>query len=115
MNSTNITPDTIDAAKGQTICRDSDWQDVARFFFLNYGLHVFTVLLTPGQSGPGTIRELFLSLTIPIYGITEACEAILNCPRRQPDQLHTALKSSALCMVIPGDWTTKGKMYSTRR
>lgn len=103
MNSTA----TILAVKGDTVCRDSDWQDVARFFALNYGLHIFTVHLLPGISPANTLFEYVLSLVIPIYGVTEAAESILNCARRQPDQLHTALKAGALCMVVPGEYENK--------
>lgn len=115
MNRTETAPDTYHATKDQTICRTSEWKDVARFFLLNYGLHVFTVFLTPGISTPGTLREYCLSLLIPVYGITEACEAILNCARRERDELQTALKAGALCMVIPGDERSKGKMCSAQR
>lgn len=108
MNSTKTTPDTCDATKGQTICRPSEWQDVARFFLLNYGLHVFTVFLPPGTSGGSAIREYLMSLVVPIYGITRSFRAIFNFPRRQLNQLDTALMSGALCMVIPGDGQTPG-------
>lgn len=112
MNSTETTPDTFDATKGQTICRASEWQDVARFFLLNYGLHVFTVFLPPGTSGPSALREYVMSLIIPIYGIARSCRAIFNCARRERSQLDTALMSGALCMVVPV--STTGVKWCTR-
>lgn len=117
MNSTEMIPDTYDATKGQTICRPSQWQDVARFFLLNYGLHVFTVFLPPGTSGLGALREYLMSLAVPIYGITRSGRAIFDFARRQPNQLDTALLSGALCMVVPGDdGTTAGvRCRSTTR
>lgn len=115
MNLTQTTPDQYDATKGQTICRASEWQDVARFFLLNYGLHVFTVFLPPGTSGPGAVRECVMSLIVPIYGIIRSCRAIFTCARRARNQLDTALLSGALCMVVPGDESTPGVRCSTQR
>lgn len=115
MNLTQTTPDTYDATKGQTICRASEWQDVARFFLLNYGLHVFTVFLPPGTSGPSAVREYVMSLLVPIYGITRSCRAIFTCARRARNPLETALLSGALCMVVPADESTPRVQCSTQR
>lgn len=113
MNSTETAPDTYDATKGETICRASDWQDVARFFLLNYGLHVFTVFLPPGTSGPSALLEYAMSLMVPLYGVTRSCRVIFNFARRERSQLNTALMSGALCMVVPG--STTGVRCSTLR
>lgn len=115
MNLTQTTPGTYDATKGQTICRASEWQDVAKFFLLNYGLHVFTVFLPPGTSGPSAVRESLMSLVVPVYGITRSCRAIFTCARRARNQLDTALMSGALCMVVPADGSPTRVRCSTRR
>lgn len=95
--------DPLNVTRGQTVCRPSGWLDVAQFFILNYGLHVFTINLSPGRSNLNTLSDYIISLVVPVYGVGEATEAILNCARRQPDQLLTAQKAGALCMVVPWD------------
>lgn len=92
---------TINAIKGQTVCRPSDWFDVARFFVFNYGLHVFTINFVPGSGALDILLNCSLSLVIPVCGVMDACDSILNCARREPDQLRTALKAGGLAMVIP--------------
>lgn len=113
MDWTKTTHDTYDATKGQTICRPSEWQDVARFFLLNYGLHAFTIFLSPGTSGGSAVQQYAMSMLAPIYGVTGACRAIFVCARLQSNELQTALMSGALCMVVPR--STKGVMYGTQR
>lgn len=109
MNSTEY----ILAVKGDTVCRDSGWLDVVRFFVLNYGLHVFTVRLPPGASVRNTALSYIGSLVIPIYGVCTACGLILNYVWRGRGQLHMALEAGALCMVVPLEYKNEDPEYST--
>lgn len=103
--------DPLNVTKGQTVCRPSGWLDVAQFFIVNYGLHVFTINLSPSSSNLNTLRDYIVSLAVPVYGVNEAIDIILNCARRQPDQLLTAQRAGALCMVVPGGQADRESEY----
>lgn len=114
MNSTDTSSSVVDVTKGQTVCRDSGWQDVARFFLLNYGLHVFTILLWPGISARDGLLPRITSLINPLVGILLAIDAIMGLAQREPDDLHAALKADALCMVVPASEAFGLERYSSK-
>lgn len=110
----NSTDTTIDASKGQRVCWDSSWQDVIRFFFLNYGLHAFTILVIPGSSTSSSFSQRVISLLVPVIGSIYAIETIVYGTRRGRDDLHTALSAKALCMIVPAREMTGSAKYSIK-
>lgn len=91
-----------DGFKGQTICRPTDWMDILKFFFLNYGLHALTVLTEPGDTSFVLVSRSLLALFLPMTGALRALDVIFAYARGEKDPLTVALSSGALCMVRPG-------------
>lgn len=90
----------------QTICRPTDWTDVAKFFLLNYGLHALTVLSSPGSGTVLMITNAVAAILLPFSGILTAIRAVYRFAWSESDQLQTAHKAGALCMVLPTGHTT---------
>lgn len=100
----NSSASTGDAFRGQTICRPTDWMDILKFFFLNYGLHALTVITEPGDTGFIVFSRSLLAVFLPMTGAIRALDAIFQYARGEKDPLTVALGSSALCMVRPGTY-----------
>lgn len=97
----NTPREVIIGKKGQTVCSPTTWTDVARFFAFNYGLHVFTVVSSPGSGGVRTIITSIFALLMPFTGILTAIEVIFRWRPKRLDDLHTAQRAGALCMLVP--------------
>lgn len=98
----NSSTSFIHGVKGQTICRPTDWVDIAKFFLLNYGLHALTVNTDPGDSAFVIFSRTLLAVFLPMTGALRALDAIFQYARGEKDPLTVALGSGALCMVRPG-------------
>lgn len=86
----NTMDNVILGTDGQTICRPTTWKDVLKFFILNYGLHVLTIVSAPGsKTVPTMIRSLGV-LLIPFSGTFTALDVIHRFARGQSGDLQTA-------------------------
>lgn len=96
-----IMRDVIFGKKGQTVCIPTTWTDIAKFFAFNYGLHVFTVISAPGSGGIQTVITCIFALLMPFTGVLTALEVIFRWRPKRLDDLHTAHRAGALCMLVP--------------
>lgn len=96
--------DTITGKKGQIVCRPSTWTDLILFFVFNYGLHVFTMLSPPGSPPIYDLATALSSLFLPFSGILTALKIIrYRGEGGASDDLQTAHRAGALCMLIRAD------------
>lgn len=95
------TPTVLLGTKGQTVCHPTTIIDVLKFFLFNYGLHVLTVVTSPGSKAvPNAIRAVG-ALLLPFSGTYTALDVIHRFARGQPGDLNTAHRAGALCMLLP--------------
>jgi hypothetical protein len=92
---------TITANAGDVVCRSVGWMDVVKFFILNYGLHAFTVVSTPGDSTLPKIVTVLGALLLPFSGVMAAFEVIFRFKFGRLDSLNAAQEAGALCMIVP--------------
>lgn len=96
--------------KGDTICRSTDWTDIAKFFLLNYGLHALTVVSAPGATRLTATIAAVVSICMPSYGVAAALAVLTSLTIRKETELETALRARALCMVIPSEYVTPDRL-----
>lgn len=91
----------VEGQEGTYYCRPTNWLDVCKFFLFNYALHAFTIINAPGS---GIVTSLFhsvLSILLPFPGVFFALFIICENTRRPRNDFESALRATALCMVVP--------------
>ena len=93
------------------ICTPTRWYEIIAFFITNYIAHAFTVKTLPGEKLGTRMITAFLALLFPFSGVARGLESILRPAKFFPqpsDELETAARSGALCVVIRKDsWKPK--------
>ncbi|KAH0612448.1 uncharacterized protein H6S33_010500 [Morchella sextelata] len=108
----NCTEQTYE--RGTPFCRQADWKDVVRFMILNFALHAVTVITPPGSSIIITVFNTFSSILMPAVGFDASFKVLYRMAVLETTHLRVALRSEALCMLVPSDpCTRKGPDSST--
>ncbi|KAI5839939.1 hypothetical protein DFP73DRAFT_457642, partial [Morchella snyderi] len=89
------------------VCRRTDWVDIAKFFLLNYGLHAVTVLMEPGSTPLACFLASFTAVMLPSGGVARALGAVIRFAIWGTTDLDVALRSGALCMLVPEHLPTR--------
>lgn len=65
----NFSTPTSAGFRDRTICCLTDRMNIAKFFFLNYGLHVLTIITEPGNTGFIDFSRSIFEVYFPITNI----------------------------------------------
>ncbi|KAL8790687.1 MAG: hypothetical protein Q9213_000535 [Squamulea squamosa] len=86
-------------------CEPSQWYDVLWFWFANFLLHALSVRSLPGESWVSSTVFKFCCLLVPYTGVRRGLCLILRASNLAGNDLHSAARANALCMVIRGpEW-----------
>ncbi|KAI4234314.1 MAG: hypothetical protein L6R40_006791 [Gallowayella cf. fulva] len=86
-------------------CESSQWYDVLWFFFANFLLHALSVRSLPGESYVSSTVFKFCCLLVPYTGVRRGLCLILRASNLAGNDLESAARANALCMVIRGpEW-----------
>ena len=92
----------------QVYCQRSQWYDVFWFIFTNYVLHALSVRSLPGETALSSTVFKFCSLLVPYTGVRRGLCLILRASNLSSNNLQSAARANALCMVIRGpEWRPK--------
>lgn len=99
----NHTIDLLErAANGDNqklFCSQSQWNDIASFFLVNYVAHAATVQSLPGEFRKDYALNVVFALFFPIAGFARGLNAIFRCAILGKNDLYKALKAGALCTI----------------
>jgi hypothetical protein len=100
-NITITVPDgTTSHGDPNLLCTPADWRDVIIFYLGNYLAHAATVITTPGESTFSVIATMISALFFPTSGVLRGASAIMTFAKFAKDDLQTAARARALCMVV---------------
>ncbi|KAL8769005.1 MAG: hypothetical protein Q9209_004922 [Squamulea sp. 1 TL-2023] len=83
-------------------CEPSQWYDVLWFWFANFLLHALSVRSLPGESWVSSTVFKFCCLLVPYTGVRRGLCLILRASNFAGNDLQSAARANALCMVIRG-------------
>lgn len=92
----------IETHRGDLVCRPVHWTDIVKFLLFNFVLHAVTVIPRPGDGIVASTMNRLFSFFLPLFGSTQALEAIHNFARGQKHPLQIAHRAGALCMLLRG-------------
>ncbi|KAI4140057.1 MAG: hypothetical protein L6R39_005975 [Caloplaca ligustica] len=89
-------------------CQPSQWYDVVWFIFTNFVLHALSVRSLPGERSFTSIVFKFCCFLTPFTGVRRGLCLILRASNLAGNDLQSAARANALCMVIRGpEWRPK--------
>ncbi|KAL8726171.1 MAG: hypothetical protein Q9166_006888 [cf. Caloplaca sp. 2 TL-2023] len=96
---------TTETDGSEVWCESSQWYDVLWFFFANFLLHALSVRSLPGESYVSSTVFKICCLLVPYTGVRRGLCLILRASNLAGNDLQSAARANALCMVIRGpEW-----------
>jgi hypothetical protein len=100
-NITIAVPDqTIYSTNLDVLCLPAAWSDILAFFSANYLAHAATVRDGPGTPSLRSVMTAIICLFFPAWGLSRAIIHTLTFSILAGDNLTTAARAGALCMVV---------------
>jgi hypothetical protein len=100
-NITIAVPDqTIYNTDPNELCLPAAWTDILIFFSANYLAHAATVRSDPGTSFEDNLFAAIVCLFFPAWGLSRAIIHTLTFSILAGDNLTTAARAGALCVVV---------------
>ncbi|KAK1756692.1 hypothetical protein QBC47DRAFT_400327 [Echria macrotheca] len=82
------------------LCEPVKWDDILKFFLVNYMTHAFTVVTPPAATMFEKIVIVLMALFLPATGAMRAFMATVTRPNKEKNPLKRARLCGALCMVV---------------